>query len=265
LSFVFSTLAECLDAIRITLQGQINPAVIRIYDVLETKRHFGKTEKRSKNKLMVIFVCEGPEEVVDLELKVTRRNSLANKGIECGNGPVDHWFETRFVVKESSEYAPYGLVFDTVEVAIPWDKTEELYTNVVERIMKVPGAMMASGHASHFYPTGVCFYFTFTAVPRKGQTSLDIYNQCWDAAIQATLETGGSAAHHHGMGLNRSRWMHLEHGSVYPLIQKIKRLLDPKNILNPGKLYSENVSEDKEDLAYYTHQKSKDPNPQGGK
>ncbi|TFH29895.1 MAG: hypothetical protein E4G98_03045, partial [Promethearchaeota archaeon] len=159
---------------------------------------------------------------------------------------------------------PYGLVFDTVEVAIPWDRTDELYSNVVKRIMQVPGAMMASGHASHFYPTGVCFYFTFTAIPPKGQSPLDIYNQCWDAAIQATLETGGTAAHHHGMGLNRSRWMHLEHGSLYPLFQQIKRLLDPQNILNPGKLYSEKVSQDSVDLAYYTHQKSNEPGPQGG-
>ncbi|MHA1619145.1 MAG: FAD-binding oxidoreductase, partial [Promethearchaeota archaeon] len=166
--------------------------------------------------------------------------------------------------KESSEYAPYGLVFDTVEVAIPWDKTDELYTSVLKRIMEVPGAMMASGHASHFYPTGVCFYFTFTAVPKKEQTPLDIYNKCWDAAIHATLDMGGTAAHHHGMGLNRTRWMHLEHDSIYPLFQKIKRLLDPQNILNPGKLYSENVSKDGEDLAYYTHQKSKNSNPEGG-
>ncbi|MHA1674699.1 MAG: FAD-binding oxidoreductase [Promethearchaeota archaeon] len=264
LSFVFSTLQASLDAIRITLQGQINPAVIRIYDVLETKRHFGKTEKRSKNKLMVIFVCEGPTDLVDLELKITRQNCISHGGIECGDGPVDHWFETRFVVKESSEYAPYGLVFDTVEVAIPWDKTDELYTSVLKRIMEVPGAMMASGHASHFYPTGVCFYFTFTAVPKKEQTPLDIYNKCWDAAIHATLDMGGTAAHHHGMGLNRTRWMHLEHDSIYPLFQKIKRLLDPQNILNPGKLYSENVSKDGEDLAYYTHQKSKNSNPEGG-
>ncbi|WP_457557715.1 FAD-binding oxidoreductase [Candidatus Harpocratesius sp.] len=247
LSFVFNDLNQSLEAIRKTIQGQINPAVIRIYDKLETKRHFGKTEKRSKNKFMVVFVCEGPSELVELEEKVVRRNCLAQEGIECGDGPVQHWFDTRFVVKESSEYAPYGLVFDTIEVAIPWEQANGLYNAVIEQIMNVPGAIMASGHASHFYTSGVCFYFTFTAVPRENQSPIDLYNQCWDTTCETTLKYGGTISHHHGIGINRTRWMHLEHGTEFSLLKKIKKMLDPKNILNPGKLYADLTEEEKEE------------------
>jgi alkyldihydroxyacetonephosphate synthase len=238
-SFVFTTLQECLDAIRITLQANINPAVIRIYDKAETHRHFGPTEKKSKDRLMVIFVFEGITKLVDLEMAITAENCLKHHGIACGSGPVDHWFKTRFNVKESSDFGPYGLVFDTIEVAIPWDQADHLYESVTKEIMKVPGALMATGHASHFYPTGVCFYFTFSAVPKQGQDYLEIYDQCWDAAVRGTLKLGGAAAHHHGMGLNRTRWMALEHGTEFDLMRKIKQLLDPNNIMNPGKLFSE--------------------------
>ena len=126
---------------------------------------------------------------------------LYYQGVECGDKPVQHWFETRFVVKESSEFSPYGLVLDTIEVAIPWERANELYNTVVERVMKLPGVIMVSGHASHFYTTGVCFYFTFTAVPEENQSPLDLYNLCWDTTVATTLECGGAISHHHGIGI----------------------------------------------------------------
>jgi alkyldihydroxyacetonephosphate synthase len=244
ISYVFPKMQDCLDAIRDTLQAQINPAVIRIYDKMETLRHFGQSVKESKDKIMVVFVCEGPNaEMVDLEVKVTSQNCEKYNGISTGVGPVEHWFETRFVVKEASEFGPYGLVFDTIEVACMWDVSNELYEKVCENIMKVPGTLMASGHASHFYSTGVCWYFTFGAMPKEGQEPIELYNKCWDAAVKATLKLNGAASHHHGIGMNRTRWMKLEHGAELDLMRKIKQVLDPNNILNPGKLYPESLQE----------------------
>ncbi|WP_371803338.1 FAD-binding oxidoreductase [Candidatus Lokiarchaeum ossiferum] len=259
-SFVFPTLQDSLNAIRETLQANINPAVVRIYDKPETVRHFGSTEKKSKDKLMVIFVFEGSSRLVDLEMTITEENCLKHNGEACGSRPVDHWFETRFNVKESSDFGPYGLVFDTVEVSIPWDKANELYEAVVQEILAVPGALMATGHASHFYPTGVCFYFTFSGVPKKNQDYLELYNQCWDAAVRGTLLKGGAASHHHGMGLNRTRWMQLEHGEEFILLKRIKKLLDPNNIMNPGKLFSQR----EEGSVYLTQRSSLDAKPKGG-
>ncbi len=242
ISYCFSEMQDCLDAIRETYQTQINPAVVRIYDKLETKRHFGATVKESKDKIMVVFVCEAPNsKLVDLEEEVIREKCEKFNGLNTGEGPVDHWFDTRFTVKESSEFGPYGLVFDTIEVACMWDEGNELYEKVCEEIMKVPGALMASGHASHFYPTGVCWYFTFGAMPREDQGPLKTYNKCWDAAVKATLSVGGTISHHHGIGVNRTRWMKLEHGEEINLMRKIKQALDPNNIMNPGKLYPEEL------------------------
>ena len=59
--------------------------------------------------------------------------------------------------------------------------------------------------------------------------------------LQATFETcerfGATISHHHGIGLAKGQWMGLEHGeSGLQLLQTIKDVLDPNNILNPGKL-----------------------------
>jgi alkyldihydroxyacetonephosphate synthase len=240
LSFAFKNLQNALDAIRITLQGQIYPAVIRIYDKLETERHFPTVEE-AKKSLMVIFVCEGPKRVVDLEIAITQENCIKFGGTYCGEEPVHHWFETRFVVKESSEYTPIGQVVDTIEVACMWDVATQLYDNTIQSLMSVPGIMMASGHASHFYTSGVCFYFSFAGTPMQGQDPYDFYKTVWDAGIRGVLSVNGAISHHHGIGINRTPWMKEEYKEEFEILKKIKNLLDPNHIFNPGKLYDDSI------------------------
>jgi alkyldihydroxyacetonephosphate synthase len=240
LSFAFDNLSDCLNAIRETLQGQIFPAVIRIYDKIETERHFYNM-KEAKNKLMVIFVCEGPKYLVDVEERITAANCKKFNGLDCGEEPVHHWFETRFTVKESSEYAPMGLVFDTIEVACMWDVADKLYENTIKSMMSVPGMLMGSAHASHFYTTGVCFYFTFGGNPQPGQDPYEFYKAVWDATMRGVLSVNGTISHHHGLGINRTPWMKEEYKEVFDVLVKVKNLLDPNKVLNPGKLYDEQI------------------------
>jgi glycolate oxidase len=51
------------------------------------------------------------------------------------------------------------------------------------------------------------------------------------------LELGGTVTGEHGIGIARARYMKLEHGDVaLDLMKAIKRAIDPKNIMNPGKM-----------------------------
>ena len=74
-------------------------------------------------------------------------------------------------------------------------------------------------------------------MPSRGSSDLEFYQECWNTAIKAVLDAGGSIAHHHGIGINRSHWMDEEWGKSMNILRKIKKMLDPNNILNPGKIY----------------------------
>lgn len=50
------------------------------------------------------------------------------------------------------------------------------------------------------------------------------------------LELGGTTTAEHGVGLSRARYMEEEHGPALDVMRAIKRALDPKGILNPGKM-----------------------------
>jgi alkyldihydroxyacetonephosphate synthase len=58
----------------------------------------------------------------------------------------------------------------------------------------------------------------------------------WDAGTRAVLAAGGSLSHHHGVGINRSRYMAEALGHGMGVLGALKAALDPAGILNPGKL-----------------------------
>ncbi len=236
ISYAFPTIEDSFEAVRKILRENIYPAVIRIYDKFETARHFPDIEK-AKDKVMVIFICEGNSELVELEDSITKEKCEANMGVTCGDSPVKHWLETRFRVTETSSMPPYKIVFDTIEIASLWDNAANIYHLVLESMNKFKGVLMITAHVSHFYPNGVGIYFSFGGVPSKGQSDLEFYQDCWDTTIKAVLDAGGSIAHHHGIGINRSHWMDEEWGKAMDTLRKIKKVLDPNNVLNPGKIY----------------------------
>ena len=62
------------------------------------------------------------------------------------------------------------------------------------------------------------------------------YREVWDAATHTVLAAGGALSHHHGVGLNRARFMPTALGPAFDVLVGLKRSLDPNGILNPGKL-----------------------------
>jgi alkyldihydroxyacetonephosphate synthase len=209
------------------------PAVVRIYDWIETKRHFYKFDE-AMGKISTIFVVEGNTKIVDIYTQIITENFNGKKFDES---LVDHWLDTRFNVKEASEFVPLGVVFDTIEVAIGWNDAINLYEKVTKKMKQVKGVIFASAHASHFYTQGICFYFTFAGIPPRGKNTTDFYNEVWKAAMDSTVECGGTISHHHGIGRQRIPWIKNELGeNGLELLKKIKKCVDEENIMNPGNM-----------------------------
>jgi glycolate oxidase len=60
-----------------------------------------------------------------------------------------------------------------------------------------------------------------------------------DRLHRLAIEVGGTVTGEHGTGAVRARYMRAEHGAALDVMKRIKNELDPKGILNPGKLYGE--------------------------
>ena len=228
----FDSFEVGLDVCRRILRRGATPAVLRLYDHRESKRSFALEDRHA-----LIVLDEGDEAIVDAVMRVIEEECLSTPGVENHHDAlVDRWVQHRNDVSGLADAINRDVVVDTCEVAARWSVLPALYRDAVTAVKAVPGAWVASAHQSHAYPDGACLYFTF-AGQREGEGGAEsFYADAWEAVTRTTLAHGGALSHHHGIGLHRGRFMEDALGSAFPTLQAIKATLDPKGILNPGKL-----------------------------
>ena len=64
-----------------------------------------------------------------------------------------------------------------------------------------------------------------------------IANRAKDEMVAFVLSIGGTASGEHGIGLGSQQYVAQEHGAALELMKGVKRVFDPKGILNPGKIW----------------------------
>ena len=219
-----------LQACRLALRAGATPAVLRLYDPVEAARSYGI------DGAVLLLLDEGDAALVDAAVSVVARAVAEAGGTPDDEGLVGRWLEHRNEVQALHDLTARGIVVDTMEVSAPWALLPEIYARTVAALNSLDGMLAASAHQSHSYSDGGCLYFTFAGEAPEGERDR-FYVAAWDAAQGAALAAGASLSHHHGVGLNRARFMETALGPVgIDVLQRVKDALDPKGILNPGKL-----------------------------
>ena len=105
---------------------------------------------------------------------------------------------------------PAGLINDTFETAITWDRFESFHDKVkaaTERaILEATGVKgEVTCRFTHVYPDGPAPYFSFHALGRHGAL-LEQWQAIKNAASDALIEAGGTITHHHAVGRDHRSW-----------------------------------------------------------
>jgi len=220
-----------LDVMRRVVQRGATPAAFRLYDPAESQRTYHTPD----GKALLLVLDEGDPVLVDATLAVVNDELATAGAVPSDLGHVDHWLERRNDVAALEALISKGYTVDTMEISGPWAALPAIYRATVDALMAVEGTIAASAHQSHSYTSGGCVYFTFA-----GQVDADrrdaYYRELWDAGQRAVLANGGALSHHHGVGLNRARFMRNALGPAFDVLAAAKDALDPNGILNPGKL-----------------------------
>ena len=230
-TFWFESFDAGVEACRRILRRGATPAVLRLYDPVESARsHDGDGERA-----VLLALDEGDESIVRATLEVIEEECAAAGGEHGSVDLVERWFGHRNDTSALQALTRSGFVVDTMEIAGPWSRLPELFGAVPAALLAVPHARAASCHLSHSYPDGACLYFTFAATPPPEEVE-STYVALWDAGQRAVLAHGGNLSHHHGVGLNRARFAADALGPAFGVLTAVKSALDPRGILNPGKL-----------------------------
>ncbi len=158
-----------------------------------------------------------------------------------GGGGADAW-------RGAFLQAPYlrdtlvaaGVVSDTFETAITWDRFDAFVAGVRERaeqaLREICGGGTVTCRLTHVYPDGAAPYFTCLAPARRGG-EVEQWDEIKAAASEAVIAAGGTITHHHAVGRDHRPWYDRQRPDPFAdALRAAKRAVDPEAILNPGVL-----------------------------
>jgi alkyldihydroxyacetonephosphate synthase len=140
-----------------------------------------------------------------------------------------------------------GVLSETFETAVTWDRFEEFHASVMETARKAvaevggapaegPGAPRVSCRFTHVYPDGVAPYFTVIAPAVRGG-EVEQWDEIKAAVSEALIDDGGTITHHHAVGRDHRPWYDRQRPAPFAAaLRAAKAELDPAAILNPGVL-----------------------------
>lgn len=245
----FADFGAAVDATREVAQARLAPANCRLLDANESR---------------LFEVADGEEHLLFLGFESIResgatREHLADAldicrshGGECPRGPVHGDRESDERTPEDRWRAaflegPYlwdamvrlGVIFDTFETAITWDRFDALYQDVYEGVTAAMEEVCGTGHVScrftHVYPDGPAPYFTFVAPAERGR-ELEQWRHIKRTASEIIAEHGATITHHHAVGRVHQEWYERETADFQDSLRAIKDVFDPAGIMNPGVL-----------------------------
>ena len=230
-AYVFETFEQGVEACRLTMRAGATPAVLRLYDGPESARGRGG----DGDSCTLLVLDEGDARLVDATMSIVADACAAAGAVAGDVDLVEAWMQHRNDTSALQGLTRKGFVVDTMEIAAPWSKLGGIFDAVRAAMLAVPHARAATCHLSHSYSDGACLYFTFAATPPADDVE-STYVAMWDVGTREVLANGGNLSHHHGVGLNRNRFVAEALGEAHTVLQQLKDTLDPNGILNPGKL-----------------------------
>jgi alkyldihydroxyacetonephosphate synthase len=227
----FARWSDGVEACRRILRAGATPAVLRLYDAAESARGRGGEGE----DCILLVLDEGDATIVEATMAVVERACHETGATARSVDLVEAWMQHRNDTSALQGLTRKGYVVDTMEIAAPWARLDEIVAATTSAMLAVEHARAATCHLSHSYLDGACLYFTFAATPPPEAIEAT-YLALWDAGQRAVLAAGGNLSHHHGIGLNRGRFAAEALGAAHAVLATVKQALDPHGILNPGKL-----------------------------
>jgi alkyldihydroxyacetonephosphate synthase len=224
--------------VREIVQRGYHPLVVRLMDAAEAAAIL--TSSDGGPILIVGFDHSGP--AVDpqrMEMKSLAREFGARPmGADLAEWWWDHrhdefmWYDQ---VMGKTRSLGRGVIADTFDVAAVWRHIPRLYEDVREALLDA--CEEVGCRLAHPYRSGAALQFSFVLRGPDDHEVEERYGAVWRGAVTACVRAGGTIAHHQGVGLLKVPFVAEDVGpAAVAGMARVKAALDPKWVLNPGKL-----------------------------
>lgn len=233
-SFGFPSFAAALETARRTLGAGVRPAVLRVYDPVESAAKHARFSEDPGWLMVLAF--DGDPRLTRTQQEIVRDLAEAQGATALGAEPGVAWEQRRFDWSWFTDAVEVsGGIAEAIELTTTWSRLPRLYEAVTAAAGTVVPEVMA--HVSHVYDQGASLYVISRGFFPDDTRAMTAYDALWTAVMDTALAHDARISHHHGIGTERARWLGAALGpGGLDTLTVVKNALDPRNVLNPGKL-----------------------------
>ena len=231
----FDTVKGATDSVYEIIGVGLVPAALELLDgqTVGAINRDGKVKLAERPVLFLEFTG-GSDVSLEEDLRLARQICEDHGAVrfESGVGREERnrLWEARHATGESLKRSNPGLDRSVIDAAVPLSE----YSDLVER---------AQGVVASYHLRAYCFGHA-----GDGNLHVEIYgnrqdeevharmNQAYADIVSYAISKGGTATGEHGVGIGKKKFMIEEHGEAVEVMRRIKNLLDPNGIMNPGKV-----------------------------
>ncbi len=233
----FDELDGATNSVYETVRFGLTPSAVEILDT-ETVRVTNEQQGLSLAVKPTLFVeFHGTEVSVEEQIGFLREicedNACASFEDALSAEECERLWKARKEAHDSIKFSNAGKVMVSGDVCVPISRFAEMIPFVHDVGRRVGLKIYAFGHA------GDGNMHTETIASREVPGELERAHEATAAIVRRALELGGTVAGEHGIGVAKREFLAEEHGPSLELMRSIKRLFDPKGIMNPGKIFAD--------------------------
>ena len=242
-TYTFDNLASGIEAGRRIMVTGLRPPVLRLYDKGAATHSLERAVQCGINQATMVMMFDGDYALIaEAEAQAAGKICRELGGKDIGSKPGEIWWEKRYVFYHPP-YAPeLPQIWCTMDAVADFAHIENVYYKVTEAMQNALDPkwnLSLVTHFSHWYDWGSMIYPRFK-VP-KGPDDLDqalaLHDKIIHDATMAALGAGAVMNDHHGVGMRLAPYMKDQFGPAgMQMMSRIKKAIDPNNILCPGKL-----------------------------
>ncbi|SDH96675.1 D-lactate dehydrogenase (cytochrome) [Paraburkholderia steynii] len=233
----FPSMGDAVRAVIETIQIGVPIARVEFVDSLAVRsinRHSNLTLREAPTLFFEFHGTEaGVKEQAELVQEIAAQNS--GKGFEWATRPEDRsrlWNARHNAYFAMLQLKP-GSRAVTTDVCVPISRLAECVVETEEDLKASPLPCPIVGHVGDGN-----FHVAMLIDPNKPE-ELEEAERLNHRIVQRALRMDGTCTGEHGVGLHKMGFLVEEHGPVaVDVMRSIKHSLDPRNLMNPGKIFT---------------------------
>lgn len=238
---VFDDLDAATRAVRATMQAGVDVATIELLDPLCAEianEYSGTGLPRAPTVFLTFHANHHVETDVRRCRAVCSDHGAHQFEVAAGDDMDALWEARRDLANALFEYDPQRLPLKPGDVTVPTSAYPEIVQFAKACSDEYDLAIPCFGHAGD----GNVHYTVLVDPEDDGEIAAG--RSASATIVQRAIELGGTATGEHGVGLGKREHMVTEHGEDgVETMRAIQRALDPRGILNPGKIVPEPTDE----------------------